>query len=277
MSADDDNSLKGIIIPPKPQILVDLQTAGDDTNKIASLIEQDPGISASVLKTINSPYFGIPNKVTSIHKAVLLLGIGSITNIVNALSLKFSLPGNQQEQLEEFWDSSMDVAKVAGAAAGLLKHCSRDLAYSVGLFHNCGIPLLMQKDQAYTDLIHQSYSSSNSIVSLEREKVGLDHALIGAKLCKLWNLNDKLCCAIKHHHDDNRVYDLPNLSNESKSLIAILQLSEHIAEVHRTLGRQTEDLHWEKNKKGIFERLGIIEDDYQGIRDEIVEQALNNA
>ena len=68
----ESDPLEGVIIPPKPQILIDLQSASSNTARVIELIEKDPGISASVLKTINSPLFGVHTKITSIQKAVLL-------------------------------------------------------------------------------------------------------------------------------------------------------------------------------------------------------------
>ncbi|MDH5377526.1 MAG: HDOD domain-containing protein, partial [Gammaproteobacteria bacterium] len=100
--------LKGISIPPKPQILVDLHKVGDNTKKIVDLISQDTGVSATVLKTINSPFFGLAKKITSIQQAVLLLGNQSVINIVNSLILRTSLHKDQDENMSEFWDSSMD-------------------------------------------------------------------------------------------------------------------------------------------------------------------------
>ena len=70
--------LKGIVIPPCPQIVADIQSelaqADPSINVIAELINRDAGISGSVLKAINSPLFGLSSKVKSVSHAVNLFG-----------------------------------------------------------------------------------------------------------------------------------------------------------------------------------------------------------
>ncbi|MGH8393763.1 MAG: HDOD domain-containing protein, partial [Pseudomonas sp.] len=65
-------------MPPQPQIMVDLQMEqympDPDLEVIARLIAQDPGLSGSLLKIVNSPYYGLSNKIVSIQRAVNLLG-----------------------------------------------------------------------------------------------------------------------------------------------------------------------------------------------------------
>ena len=54
-----------------------------DLEVIARLISQDPGLSGSLLKIVNSPYYGLSNKIASIQRAVNLLGSRSIINLIN--------------------------------------------------------------------------------------------------------------------------------------------------------------------------------------------------
>lgn len=86
------NILQGIKIPPQPQILVDLQMEqvmpDPDMRQIARLISQDVGLSRTMLKFVNSRFFGLTNKITSIEQAVSLLGLNSVINILNGLSIK---------------------------------------------------------------------------------------------------------------------------------------------------------------------------------------------
>ena len=68
--------LQGISVPPQPQIMVDLQMEqflpNPDLKTIAKLISQDPGLSGALLKIVNSPYFGLSNRIASIQQAVNL-------------------------------------------------------------------------------------------------------------------------------------------------------------------------------------------------------------
>ena len=85
-------ALLGISVPPQPQIMVDLQMEQympePDLGAIAKLISQDPGLSGALLKIVNSPYFGLTNRIVSIQQAVNLLGCNTVINLINAQSIK---------------------------------------------------------------------------------------------------------------------------------------------------------------------------------------------
>jgi len=270
--AEEPDPFDGVVIPSKPQILIDIQAAGTDTEKVIELIEQDTGISASVLKTINSPYFGLRVNVSSIQKAVLLLGIDSVISIVRSLALRSNLNTGPDVNMEEYWDSSMDVAKAAGSIATQTKICNRDTAYTLGLFHNCGIPILIQKYSNFLDIVKQAYADEKlGVLKVERNATKLDHAYVGYKLCKLWNLSDKLCQAIRYHHHGKSFFKEKKISDEIKILGAVLMFAEHVAEVHRTLGGQDQDYVWDDIAPTVLEILGLNEENYQNIKEYILD------
>ena len=107
-------ALQGISVPPQPQIMVDLQMEqvmpDPDLKSIARLISQDPGLSGSLLKIVNSPFFGLANRITSIQQAVNLLGVSRVINIVNAQSIRGELTDENIVNLNRFWDSAQDIA-----------------------------------------------------------------------------------------------------------------------------------------------------------------------
>jgi len=270
--AAEPDPFEGVVIPSKPQILVDIQMAGNDTEKVIDLIEKDTGISASVLKTINSPYFGLRVNVASIGKAVMLLGIDSVVAIVNSQALRANMSNNTDVNLGEYWDSSMDVAKAAGSIATQSKMCARDTAYTLGLFHNCGIPILLQKHPDFMETVKLAYSDARQgILKVERQATRLDHAYVGYKLCKLWNLSDKLCQTIRYHHHGKAFFTDDKFSPEVKILGAVLMFAEHIAEVHKTLGGQSAEHNWEAIRPFIIETLDLNEESYQNIKEYILD------
>ncbi|MEE4243763.1 MAG: HDOD domain-containing protein, partial [Kangiellaceae bacterium] len=83
----DQDILKGVYIPPQPKLVDELTMAGTDLDEIARLISSDPGVSAAVLKTVNSPYFGLKSRIASINQAVVLLGIDRVINLVKSMLL----------------------------------------------------------------------------------------------------------------------------------------------------------------------------------------------
>ena len=122
--------LKGIAIPPRPAILDDVnrEASKDEPNfgKIAQLIGQDVGLSAAMLKTVNSPLFGLSKRVSSVQQAVALLGIRNTVNIITGLALKASMSGNKLPRLERFWDSAALEAMVSACIASQLPGAHAD-------------------------------------------------------------------------------------------------------------------------------------------------------
>ncbi|MDX1285681.1 MAG: HDOD domain-containing protein, partial [Draconibacterium sp.] len=146
--------LKGITIPSPPQIVADLQMEmampNPDLNEMADMISKDPGLAGGVLKTLNSPFYG-NRDIESISKAVMMLGMNTVANIVNTLYLRDSM--SQQDDIADdvykamtrFWDSATDVARACHLVAHRLRYQNPDAAYMLGLFHNAGIPFFQFK------------------------------------------------------------------------------------------------------------------------------------
>ena len=153
--------LHGISVPPQPQIMVDLQMEQlmpePDLKAIAKLIGQDPGLSGALLKIVNSPHFGLANRIASIQQAVNLLGCNSVINLINAQSIKGELTDEAIVTLNRFWDTAQDVAMTCLTLAKRIGYKSPDEAYTLGLFHNCGIPLMVKRFPNYMTVLEEAY------------------------------------------------------------------------------------------------------------------------
>jgi HD-like signal output (HDOD) protein len=110
-------TLQGISIPARPQILVrlDSELAKDDPDPavVVRLISSDVVLSAAMLKTVNSPFFGLPRRISSVAQAVSMLGLKMTARIVNGLVLRMTM-GGRQSSLERFWDTAEKVAGISG-------------------------------------------------------------------------------------------------------------------------------------------------------------------
>ena len=263
--------LQGISIPPQPQIMVDLQmeqvSPDCSINRIAELISQDVGLSGSILKTINSPFYALQNKITSIQQACNLMGIGSVVNIVNALSIKGELTDDNITSLNKFWDSAMDIAMACTTIAKQVGMQSPDEAYTLGLFHNCGIPLLMLRFDNYQEVMVQSYACTDKrIVDIENEAFKTNHAVVGYYVAKSWNLPRHMGQAIAQHHSANKVFaEGDKTKAEEKSLLAVLKMAEHICGNYKILGNQNSDHEWESIADNLLIYLGLSSYDFQTI------------
>ncbi len=267
--------VKDITLPAQPQMLLDIRKAYPDIDKIAALVSRDPAIGASVLKTVNSPLFGIPKKIVKIEQAVMLLGLDSVMNIVNAVLLRASLSQNiDPEKLKYFWQGANDTAIAAGFIAKQLKLKQADQAFVLGLFHNCAMPLMLEKFDDYLDKVALAYQEhSRTLTDLEDDLYQANHAIIGQHIARAWHLPAPIIDAIGEHHSPDRL-QMQSEDDEQTSidnLCAVLKLAEHIVGEYKILGDDEENYEWTLHGEKILEQLDLNEDSYVDICEETLE------
>ena len=276
------NLLQGIAIPPQPQVMVDLQmeqcSPSCSVERIAELICQDVGLSGSILKTVNSPFLRSNKTITSITQAVSLLGADSVINLVNALSIKGTLSDDDIIALGSFWDSALEVAMASAVIAKEIGLQNPDEAYTLGLFHNCGVPLLMARFDNYRQVCQESYANpGTSITEIENTHLKTNHAVVGYFVAKSWNLPPYLCQAIHEHHNVDKVFAREKTENRKKYLLAILKMAEHICALYQQLGGQSTDYEWEQIGETILIYAGLSQYDFENISSQVNELGFGEA
>jgi len=265
--------LQGIYVPPQPQILVDLQMEQampePEISSIANLIAKDVGLSGTMLKFVNSPLYGLSNKITSIEQAVSLLGINTVVNILNGIAIKGELTDETIIELTKFWDTANDIAMVCAAVAKKVGYPSPDESYTLGLFHNTGIPLMMMRFNNYLEFMQEAYSSTyNRVIDLENEKFNTNHCVVGYYTAKSWNLPSHICQVIAEHHNTETIFNTKDGRNQQqKTLLAILKVAEHMCGNYKVFGQQDEDKEWLTSQKDILEHLGLTTEDLDDLKD----------
>ncbi|WP_181298149.1 HDOD domain-containing protein [Pseudomonas sp. Q2-TVG4-2] len=265
-------------MPPQPQIMVDLQMEqvmpDPDLRTIARLISQDPGLSGALLKTVNSPFFGLANRIASIQQAVNLLGCRSVINLINAQSIRGELSDAAIVTLNRFWDTAQDVAMTSLSLAKRIGHPAPDEAYTLGLFHNCGIPLMLTRFPNYMGVLEEAYASASAetrVTDIENRVFNTNHAVVGYFVARSWKLPAHLCEAIANHHNAFALFDDEWSDAQIKTLLAILKMAEHICACHRVLGDQPDDREWEAVAQQVLEYVGLSEYDFDYLKGSIRE------
>lgn len=272
-------ALQGISVPPQPQIMVDLQMEqympDPDLDVIARLISQDPGLSGALLKIVNSPYYGLTNKIASIQRAVTLLGSRSIINLINAQSIKGEMADETIVTLNRFWDTAQDVAMTSLTLAKRTGSQAIDEAYALGLFHDCGIPLMIKRFPDYMTVLEQAYANAGPdkrVVDTENDAFNTNHAVVGYYTAKSWRLPEHVTNAIANHHNALAIFsDESTRNSQLKNLLAILKMAEHICASHRVLGGESEDREWNAIAPLVLDYVGLSDYDFETLRENIRE------
>ncbi len=266
---------KGFNIPPKPEVLQQVQAiASGDSPSVADVAEcvaMDVGLSAAILKTVNSASFGMSRTIADVHQAVSLLGMNTVINLVAGYEIRRAMSAKASISLERFWDGATDVAQTmvfAGRAVGASVP-AEDL-YAVGLFHDCGLAAMAMKFEDYKQtLLEANENHDLTIVELEEERYNTNHAVVGYFIASSWDLPRHICEVILRHHDEDALDE--NNSDEFVALYAVLKMSENIVERTR---RFQSDPEWLWVKKDVFDALGISSLEYSDIEEDVGDQVL---
>jgi len=267
-------ALQGISVPPQPQIMVDLQMEqympDPDLEVIARLISQDPGLSGSLLKIVNSPYYGLSNKIASIQRAVNLLGSRSIVNLINAQSIKGEMSDDTIVTLNRFWDTAQDVAMTCLTLAKRTGSQAVDEAYALGLFHDCGVPLMLKRFPDYMNVLEDAYAKAGPecrVVDTENSAFHTNHAVVGYYTAKSWRLPEHVTNAIANHHNALAIFSDESARNSPlKNLLAILKMAEHICASYRVLGNQVVDHEWDSIGHLVLDYVGLSDYDFESLK-----------
>ncbi len=265
-----------IKIPPRPEVLIafsqETKKAEPKAAKIVNVLKADVSLCSAILQLVNSPVFGLRSKVTSIDHAFSLLGIGRVERVVTAVTMRNAISANLD--LGRFWDSASEIAGLCSQLARQISGTSEDDAYTVGLFHDCGIPILMQQFADYKDTLREIAQTDVQPFTLtEDKKYRCNHAFIGFCLCEKWFLPDQIARAVLLHHEKFHTFQPEGERDEQTlSLLSILKMAEYISALHRQTLRMQDNLEWEHIKEDVLGFAHLEEQDFNDITAMLLEQ-----
>ena len=202
------------------EVVADPESSALDLGKY---IASDPSLSASVLKVVNSAYYGFYRQITSIPSAIVILGFNEVRNIALAATA-FHVLGKGLSEFDriQLWCHSSAAALAAEYTAGKLR-IQAEGCFVVGLLHDIGkIALDTLYPGTYLQAADRANLEQRFIREVEREAFGMDHSECGALLAQHWDLPPDIVDAIRHHHD-------PGLSSEEPPLASLAALANYIA------------------------------------------------
>ncbi|MBL4940099.1 MAG: HDOD domain-containing protein [Colwellia sp.] len=171
---------------------------------ISDVIIIDPALAGTILKLANSSFFNYPGKIDTISKAVLVLGITEVYNLVIAYfsTQAFKSINAEQDYLDNFWEKSVDCALLIKFLGSSLKIPNAERLFILGLLHNLGELVVKQIS---SEKIAECQSGQHSALPwhVQREVLGFTFGECGAELLKLWQLPYNLVAPIRHQDEDN--------------------------------------------------------------------------
>jgi HD-like signal output (HDOD) protein len=211
-------------LPPRPAVLTALteqmQSDEPDLTRVSALVSGDVGLASAVIKTVNSPYFGLSRQVASVQQAVTFLGLAEVFGIVTGALLRRSFVSNDP-LMEQIWDDSAARGGLMRRLAAELHILAPDRAYTCGLFENSGMALMLVHAPGYS---HTALRAGDGLALMERERVryGVDHATLGQALMRTWGLPEELALAVRYHHGLSQLQaEMPLITRQLVALSAM--------------------------------------------------------
>ena len=204
------------------KLLKMLEDSETPVQAIEDVLRLDPGMTANVLRLTNSAYIGLTSKVGSVKRAVMLLGMNKIKQLVMASCVGAVMDGpipGYDLPAGELWRHSIAVSVAAEGLSRELKLTETEDIFTAALLHDVGKLILGQFIQDDLAAVQAAAGSDVSFEIAEKEVLGVDHAEIGARILAHWSLPADLVHAVRWHHDPegaeaaNRTTDVVHVAN----------------------------------------------------------------
>lgn len=262
---------KGINIPPQPRVLQELQSELArgvlDVRVLSRIIAKDPGIVAVLFKIVQSAAFRKFQPFESLEHILQAIGLQQTGNLVRAIALSSAMPAkHNQKAFEAYWSRSQAISELAMLIADervMVCNIFPDQACLAGIFHDCGVPVLMQRFSTYCKSMRLDERGVWPDLAEEDARFNADHCVIGYLVGRHWKLPDFICDAIRYHHDMTRIGN-----HAARTMVAILQLAIHLYHEDQRLHYQD----WTLVAKDVLEELGLSEDTLPELMDIVIER-----
>ena len=194
------NKLKDI--PAMPNVIIKiLQIMKNESSNItdlAEMISYDQALCIKVLALVNSAYYGFAQQINSLQRALPLLGLQKVKNIVVAVAMR---PMFLNQGDKELWEHSIRVAVGCEFFAKRTKIADEDDAFVIGFLHDIGKIVLNLSDHGKYLKVKEYVEDGANILETEKMFFKTTHAQTGALLAKRWQLPVLITNAVKYHHN----------------------------------------------------------------------------
>lgn len=273
-----EKDMRRFQVPPCPTVLLEIQqlsaSGHADAEDYAYSISKDVALTGMLLKTINSPVFGMKRKVLAVEQAIVLLGVARVEKLVTYIELRRIMAGKACISLEKFWDNTMDMGNLMVMLPNYLRLTSPAIpedCFTIGLFRDCGIPLMaMRFDDYRQTLIDANNRPDVVFTDVEENNYQTNHAVIGYFLAQSWRLPDMICELILRHHDISLLAS-KDISDWQKDLHAMAKIA---ANLHSYIRYDQESSEWPLEQDAVLARFQLSDMDYIDLQKDVTEEFL---
>jgi diguanylate cyclase (GGDEF)-like protein len=199
-----------------------------DIAEIAQVISKDPALSSKILRTVNSSFYGLRQRIGTISRALFILGLNSVKTLVLGFSLVTTLSRSKSGGFNHmrYWRRSIYAATAARTLAMKMNVAHQEEAFLAALLQDIGMLALNQVISVQYGEICGKCATHAELIKAEQESLGITHAEIGEALAEQWKLPPILAATIRASHNAARVAD-----PTQKQVALVVQLAGQCADV----------------------------------------------
>ncbi len=231
-------------------------------NELNKVISLDPVLTGQVLKLINSAYYSLVNRVTSLTRAITMLGMNTVKNMALSTAVIRSVASAKKSRAlptSKFWAHSIGV----GVSAKLLAMVrdvpvmEREEYFVAGLLHDLGkVPF----GDEYIDVLNIAKKEQAPLIAVENDIMGIDHQEVGLMIAEKWKLNQVIKECISCHHD------VEAASEQFRTQVAFVALANTYTNIF-DIGYAGDPFPVDGDVQEHLDMTGLSWEEYAGIRE----------
>ncbi len=236
-------------------------------NELNKVISLDPVLAGQVLKLINSAYYSLINKVTSLTRAITMLGMNTVKNMALSTAIIRTVTGAKKSRAlptTKFWAHSIGTgvsAKLLGEAKGIAV-MEREELFLAGLLHDLGkVPF----GDDYIEALNIAKFQQLPLYEVELDVMGISHQEVGLMIADKWKLNEVITTCIGTHHE------IAKLTEDSGQKVALVALGNMYTNIFDH-GYAGDPFPREEDVERLRQAVDLTPDEFCGIGERVIEE-----
>lgn len=247
------------MLPALPVVVQRLLEVAQDKRSTAEdmgeVISKDEGITSRLLKLVNSSFYGFSKQVSTISRAVVILGFDAVQNLAVGISASDLLAGKEDAgplDRDRFWQHGIAAAAAGRLLAQQSGYNPAEEAFIAGLLHDAGRAFLNQYAPRAIEMLFERAKEQpeRNMVDIEQDVLGINHCILGANIFKHWKLPEQVIWATRRHHSTDT-----DSTDKNGQIEAITYLANALAKIRR-IGSSGDDT-LPPLPKQLMNRLGL--------------------
>ena len=201
-----------------------------DITELTHVVRLSPVLAAQLIKAVNSPYYGLRRKISTVDRAISFMGIRAARNILLCFSVQDLTPKKSAYPMEKFWEGSIRRAIAAVTLAKYKGTRAPDNIMTLGLCQDLGLLVAVSRDEAAAEKLATVVDRSAPVRLAFEESLGISHVDIGAALFEAWRFPEEITDAVRgHHHPETapeHCREAAHIANAAETMADLMRVED---------------------------------------------------